>query len=1175
MKNKLFSLITVFIFSCFFCFSQETELTTIKIENSMQTTYKKDEKSGENLIVLEGAVEISVKKGSNTSVIKADKVTYNRENEMLFAEGNVEIYTEGASAGGEKTTANSLLMNTSTLEGVFDGGRVVQTKSDALNLPSGSTLIVFSDLFGKSQSNTISFKNSKLTFCDDENPHWHIDSTRTWLLPGGEFAFFNALLYVGPVPVIYLPAFYYPKDELIFNPVFSKSARKGYTVQNTFYLIGRKPLDTSSSSSTDEETTSSAEALKGLYNFMKPTTLKEQERQGLILHNLDENYSGTTSKYLKILADYYSNLGYLVGIDGAFQPKDKLITNLKFNLDLGFSKTLFPNNNNYSFVSKNEKVYWDKSNFMGLKTPFRYGANLDLSITKPFKISLSMPFYTDPYFYYDFKERQESMDWISYFLQGEDSSTTQSEYSSFTWKLSNQYSPKLPSFFKPYISSLSLKLDSSINFGTANAKFQDNGVYNDDRAKEGDSWEYYTPERRFYYPSEITPATASITMSGTLFQWPVTSTEKKSEKINYSIPLSMPDELKSASVIAKEKEAQENAKNDDSEKEVEDETETLTKTDSPSETEVLSPETTIESLFTQLPDFQTSTSSVTVPTGLTYSLGYSIAPNITTKFTYSPYEPNEAGTSTIQYLNTQEDFDWSKIKSYMYTYKMPTTITSNLKYGGNFLSMTNKFSWDLVLQDHPNTDGVIMSEKKSLALADKKAQSQTISNSNTISFKPFSYIPMFADTGVSWNTTLKLYRKDFKGTSSDSDWEEYWKTSDAWESYWLHDYWDDSNWTTENKKNTFQRKIITTNTVNLSLGANELNSKYKQNLTWAMTLPPQLEKHSLSLNLTFPYVSNSFSWGFQKNEAADKSTDSNTNPDGNIKISKYDYNNFTQALSANILNSTFRLSESCSIVTDSNTLKETNRSGINILDSLKFSLSWKKITASYIMSYTQGYDLVDGQGWVEKKDDEGKAYKSFIPYSLSFSWSPEIKTYYRWAKKISFAPGLSTSIIADLIRPTNSTFTFSPSLNFKINDIFDISFSATSKNSTLYWYFQKNGIYSDCGDWFLPMMFVDLLRSFGIGIGDASQGSFTKNREKSGFKIKSLNMTASHDIHDWKFNMTWKIEPKLVRKGNKYEYNFDPYISIGVVWKPMESMKTTVVHEYDKTKGDTIWELNP
>ena len=115
---------------------------------------------------------------------------------MLYAEGNVEIITKSSSSGGETTTASALLMNTSTLEGVFDDGRVVQTQSDALNLPSGSTLIVFSDIFGKSESNTIAFKDSSLTFCDDSDPHWHIDASRTWLLLGGEFAFFNAFLYV-------------------------------------------------------------------------------------------------------------------------------------------------------------------------------------------------------------------------------------------------------------------------------------------------------------------------------------------------------------------------------------------------------------------------------------------------------------------------------------------------------------------------------------------------------------------------------------------------------------------------------------------------------------------------------------------------------------------------------------------------------------------------------------------------------------------------------------------------------------------------------------------------------------------------------------------------------------------------------------------------------------------
>ena len=1246
-----------------FLYAQESEVTVITIENSMQTSYKKSEDGTNDLIELEGAVEISVKKGSNKSYIKADKVTYNRETEILFASGNVEITTEGASAGGEKTTANSLLMNTATLEGIFDGGRVVQTKSDALNLPSGSTLIVFSDLFGKSQSNTISFKNSKLTFCDDEDPHWHIDATRTWLLPGGEFAFFNALLYVGPVPVLYLPAFYYPKDELIFNPVFSKSDRKGFTVQNTYYIIGRKPLQSSSSSSSSsEETTSSAEALKGLYNFMKPTTLKEQERQGLILHNLDENYSGTTNKYLKILADYYSNLGYFVGFDGVFQPSQKTLTNLKFNVDLGFSKTLFSSTGSdgkikYSFISSPSDgseghTYWDKSNFMGVEMPFRYGANLELTLAKPIRTTIQLPLYTDPFFYYDFKVRDESMDWISYLLQGDDTTSTQSEYSNFAWKISNSWSPTLPAVIKPYISSFSIKLDSSLNFGTATAAYEkkdDNGntqkddagntLYRDDRATNKDSWSSYTPERKFYYPTEITPATASVSLSGTLFQWPLASSSTKKDKVTYPVQLIQPEELMSEKQLAqkREKELEEQKKaaeaaeaekgektdSENTEKtEKEDNTENKETTSEASPVEEIDPEKALlKDLIVKLPEFTPAVSSVTVPTGLSYTLGYSIAPTITTKFSYGTteayFETDNEGSpkldsngnrieKTRTYLYTQEDFEWSKIKSFMYTYKMPTSLSSSLKYGGNYFTMTNKVSWDPILQDHPNTDGVTTSERKSLILADKKAQSQTISNTNSISFKPFAYVPMFADTGVSWNTTLKLFRKEFKGASTDEDWEEYWKSSDAWDSYWLHDYWDEDKWINgdtqwssydENKKDeiqkTYQRKIITTNTVNFTLGANELNNKFKQNFTWSMTLPPQQEKHSLSLNLVFPYVSNSFSWSFQEKAKSSSSTSDSENTEKND--SKYEFNTLSQALSLSLFNSSLKLSESLTLNTDKYKLEEAEREGIDIVDNLKFSLSWKRITAAYTMSYTQGYWLDEknekGGGWVpntktittDELDAETnqyktteKSYKDFRPYSLSFSWSPETKTYYKWSKKISFAPGLSTSVIADLIRPTNSYLTVSPSLNFKINDLLTLSFSATSRNSTLYWYFQGNdSLYKDCGSWFAPQFFGDLLRSFGIAWGDAAQGSFTANREASGFKLKSLSMTASHDLHDWSFNMTWKFEPKLVKENGQYTYNFDPYISIGIVWKPMDSMKTTIVSEYNKTKEKKVWELNP
>ena len=131
-------------------------------------------------------------------------VTFNRTKSLLYAEGSVKFGTKGgssSSSGAEQMSASALLLNTETQEGFFDDGKVVQGSSDAINLSSGTKLIISSDLFVKGNANTVTFKDGTLTFCDDEDPHWKIKASRIWLLPGNEFGFLNALLYVGHIPV--------------------------------------------------------------------------------------------------------------------------------------------------------------------------------------------------------------------------------------------------------------------------------------------------------------------------------------------------------------------------------------------------------------------------------------------------------------------------------------------------------------------------------------------------------------------------------------------------------------------------------------------------------------------------------------------------------------------------------------------------------------------------------------------------------------------------------------------------------------------------------------------------------------------------------------------------------------------------------------------------------------
>ena len=1058
----------------------EAEITIITINNARQTSYKKSEETENDTIVLEGSVSLSVQKGNLTNDIKADKVLYDRKTEMLYAEGNVEIIMRSGSSGGDKATASSILLNTSTLEGIFDGGRIVQTQSDALNLPSGSTLIVFSEIFGKGNENVITFKNSQLTFCDEEEPHWHIDATRTWLLPGGEFAFFNALLYVGVVPVLYFPAFYYPKDELIFNPVFNYTKREGYSIQTTTYLFGRKPLNpqqtTTSTSSTDSASTSSssADSLRAVYNFIKPNTLKEQVREGLVLHNLDADYKGDTSHYVKLMADWYSNLGFMVGVDGKIQPAEKYISKFDFDFELGFSNTIFKNTNgDYVPYSNTGRQYSDTSSFLGVKMPFRYGANFQFQLSKPVNLSLSLPLYSDPFFNYDFKSnRNESMDWISYLLDNSKKNAKEpviTEISSYEWALSLTWNPLIPEALKPYISSASITTKSSINIASKDTTTFDN-------TENESSWRNNTPTRRFYYPSLITPVNATISMSGTLFSWPLNKTSSSSSK-TYAITLNKPDELKSEKeLVAEKSEKKENDKENAKDSEDSD----------------------TQPLPFSMPELEFSPTAETVNDTISYNLAYNLGYSITDQMSYSPKN-----------LNKPEDFNWNLVRSNMYIIKIPIALTSKLNYGGEFFTIENRFSSTPVFQEHTyiSTDsdfGFTAAEINNLKLADYKAQNRDIINTNSFVLKPFLYVPLIKNTSFAWNSSIKLYRRIFSGTVDDPSWSD--KGVDIGDE-----------------------ECITVNSFTADFRAQELNDKFIQSLKFEAIMPPLLKKYSATLSLTFPYVNFTLSSGFE--EIRKNAT--------NIE-DKWKNSPLNQTLTVSLFDSKLKLSENYVY-----NLQNWNH------ESLKFSASAFGMQLSYLMSYTQGYDFNDG--WVIR------SYKEFLPYSLSFTYTTPSKTFYKWFNRISLSPGLNVSLVADLLRPTNSYLVFSPSIKFKINEFLDITFSATSRNSVLYWYFHNNpgDLYSDWGG-FPGNIVKDLIDSFRFDNENL--------RKNSGFKLKSLNMTVTHDLHDWKFNMTVKIEPRIITENGRKTYDFKPYITIGVVWNPMESMKTTIKDEYGEWK---------
>lgn len=1114
-KKKHYPLVLVFLIlfvGALMPAAADDEQSIISIDSAQKTEYKKDPVNGGDCIILTGGVQVSVSRGSNKTTITADMVNYNRKTEMLYAEGNVSLSQSGSNAGGEAVTAHSLLFNTFSLEGIFDNGRIVQTQSDALNLPSGSKLNVASSIFGRDSSNTIAFKSGELTFCDDEDPHWKIKATRIWLLPGGEFAFFNAFLYVGHVPLLYFPAFYYPKDELLFNPAFGYRAREGYFINTTTYVFGRKPQDAVSTAdlhSSSSDSDSDSDKLN-FFSLMKTGSLKEQRREGLVLHNLDADFKGNTTNYLKVMGDYYSNLGAMAGLDGVYKPGG-YITDLEGKLQLGFSNTIFESNGTYLPYSSSGETYQDGSNFMGTEFPFRYHANLKFTLAKPFSLTLAMPLYSDPYVNYDFNTRAETMDWIDFLMSGSESDDEDSvtEISSFTWQLSGSYTPKLNNVFENYLSSLSVSsFKSSILFTS---------LSNTSSAFKSKDSEYqtYSPERKFYYPSQITPLTTTIKFAGTLFQYPKTSTAKKTSS-KLSVSLVPPPEFDSgdededaadADTAADEEHADgadealdaepgENAAFDAPPPEFADAALEGAEPESAEDAE----EDEKDVIFSEaaLPLIATSIPSATTINSLSYKLSYSVTPTFTSQFTYSSSN-----------LTAPEDFAWSDVQATYYQVKAPTVLTSSLGYRDSFITLTDTFTFSPVYQEHPylNEDYYTESSINSLKKTDYNARKLDLTDVNALSFKPFYYTQHFSDTSLTWNTTVKMIRTQYISDDVENPEWEY-LTTELWNS-----------------------DCVTVHNLNLVLAAKEFDGNMTQKLSLTTTLPPQVDAYSGVLTLGFPYTTFSVGTGIKQKSATD---------DTWVK------NDLSQSLAINLFNSKLKFTQS--YIYD---LEDEYH------ESFKLALSGYGAQLAYTMSYTTGYDFDVDNGWTVRSE------KEFLPYSLSLAYVSGTKTWARWAERISVSPSLSTSVVYDYLRPTNSYFTFVPALTFKVNDFLNIKFSSESRNSVIYRYFQQyTGQNIE-----LPGetdLWKDLMNSFDF--------THEENRKASGFKLKSLSVSITHDLDDWDLAASFSVKPRLVTDASHSPpsyYDFSPYFSISVAWRPMQGMKTEIVDEYGE------WALNP
>jgi len=991
-----------------------------------------DEQKDE-IIIFTGGVSLSVKDGSTVSTVDADKVVYNRSENTIEATGNVRYSrkTSAAKEQSEEFIGELLLFNIDEMEGIFLDGTIKQAPRKKGENP----FTIQSATIGRDASDATGFKNAVLsTNTDiDDDPLWSIRASRIWMLPGNELAIANGYFSIGVVPLFYLPFFYHPADEMIFHPVFGFRNREGYFLQTTTYLLGRKPLDT------DTKTQSS------FSNFMKSDTLKKQARIGLFLKNLDEEETNTDPPYIKLIADIYSHLGGLVGIDGKIIPQDTPVKQLDFSLLFGMSRTLYPLNNNigtgitisHTTYDAIGKRHYNNSTFYGKPTPFRYRAHLNFNLSESFgHFSVNMPFISDPFFKKDFLDRSEEMNWFSYLLNRDKlaaGSDIKSE-NSYSWKINGSIRPSF-NRINPWLTAFNLDhLSLKVDF--------DEKENNKIDPLEG----YNAPHHRFFYPKLFKPE-GTVSIAGTLLSDTIFA-EKKFVKV---------PEVEGIAHPFKENQLKEAPESDT--------------------------KNTTEETKEQKPEFLDSFMPVFKPLygkefdhSIAYALGY--------KGNFTALQETTFADSVWK---NPEDIKWTDYDTRYYQLHGDAGLKGTFSYSQNLIALSSSFTVSGNYQRHP-----WVREKKRLPILEFnnfKANIYALKNENSLTVNPFIHNDLFKPVSFSWTISEIIAKNTFIGT-----------------------YYN-PKWKTEKVK--WNKDFITSHTGSAAFGI-IFAEQYTQKLTFFGNLPPLLQAYGSTINLSFPYAVLTASTKLFEKEKAKK---------------KWFWDPFKMEL-----NWTFPYD-----------IKATQAYIYNIEEKdnerLHMTFGWKYLSAFYTHSRDIPHHLIPGSGWTPKSTE-----KKFIPFAAGFSFSNTSQpfTLYYWKNRIKIQLGLDTNLYFNLIRITDSYFTFAPKLIFNIHEFWDLSFGSFSRNDVIARYFQKALN--------LPVIipgntnvFTDLMHSFYFW--DRAK------RESSGFKLQSLDLGLTHYLKDWVLKFNCNITPLQKKSGKQTYYEFSPTITLAVEWNPIKDIK--------------------
>jgi hypothetical protein len=458
----------------------------ITIEAAQSTEYFSLDVVDEDYARLKGGVIVSVKDGDAVHRITAGEILYNRTRNLISASNGV-FYEKKEGDTTETFRGDSITVNLDNWSSVFVNGQ-----SEKAVETSGATYRFDGTIISLDAEKSTVLTKAKVTNAKTEEPYWSLNASKMWLLSGSDWAVANAVLKVGEIPVLYLPFFYLPSEEIIFHPVIGTRSREGNLFQTTTYLFGEPKAATSTSESS-------------FTSMFGNSANMEKERKGLFLRSTGKKRTTPAEQTrLSLLFDAYSNLGAYLGTEFSM-PRKGILGSLTVSAGLGYTRNIYHSGTSYS-PFQNGKDEWNTENwFFFTELPFRYRFKTAGTLSGRYgSLNWTLPFYSDPYTDSDFMNRSETLDWAKIIkgnaVQEEDTTTNTSSISSYSWSLSSSVNPKLPTFVSPYLSTLSLSSLSS------NLSFNRKALAGANSA---------SPNREFFYPEKWTMFSISTSIAGT------------------------------------------------------------------------------------------------------------------------------------------------------------------------------------------------------------------------------------------------------------------------------------------------------------------------------------------------------------------------------------------------------------------------------------------------------------------------------------------------------------------------------------------------------------------------------------------------------------------------------------------------------------------------------------